>query len=434
VLRDYVGFMDRCLKRYGDTFTVRFVGMGKLVYVAHPAAIKEVFTGDPEVLHAGEANALMEPVLGPNSVLLLDERPHMRQRRLLLPAFHGDSIRRYAELIGEVARREVGSWPLGRAFPLRPRMQAVTLEVILRAVFGIREAARLERLRILLPDLVERASVVMWFPWLRRDLGPGSPWRRFVRVRAAVDGLLYDEIRRRRAVTADGDDVLSMLLRARDEDGAEMTDAELRDELMTMVVAGHETTATGLSWALELLLRHPESLERLEADLAEGSDSYLDAVVRETLRVRPVVPDVGRVLAAPMTIGGWDLPTGVYVVPGITAVHRRDDLYPEPHAFRPERFLDGQPESYGWIPFGGGTRRCIGASFAQLEMKVVLRTILASARLAAEGDRPERMKLQNVTLVPARGARARLVERRPAPVAAGPPKASESGRVGAGAA
>jgi cytochrome P450 len=410
-----IGFLEHCLRRYGDVFTLRFVGMGDLVYVADTETIKEIFTGDASVFHAGEANEVMEPVLGSRSVLLLDEDEHLRERRLLLPPFHGDRVRRYRELVGEIAAAEIARWPRGRPFSLRPRMQAITLEVILRAVFGIREAERLDRLRALLPRMLDHGTVVVWMPFLRRDLGPGSPWRRFVRVRAEVDGLLLDEIRRRRdaADLDERDDVLSMLLQARGEDGEPMPEKQLRDELITLLLAGHETTATGLAWAFERLTRTPRVMTRLQESLAgEDGDAYLDAVAKETLRARPVVYDVARKLAAPAKVRGWDLPAGAYVVPSITAIHLLKGIYEEAEEFRPERFLDGdQPDSYAWIPFGGGRRRCIGAAFATMEMKAVLGEVLSRVDVRAPDPAPERIRLHNVTLVPAKGTRVVVTDR-----------------------
>jgi cytochrome P450 len=414
-----IGFLEHCLRRYGDVFTLRFVGMGDLVYVADTEAVKEIFTGDPHVFHAGEANEVMEPVLGSRSVLLLDEDEHLRERRLLLPPFHGERVRRYRELVGEIAAAEVERWPRGTAFSLRPRMQAITLEVILRAVFGIREAERLDRLRALLPKMLDHGTVVVWMPFLRRDLGPGSPWRRFVRVRSEVDGLLLDEIRRRRdaADLAERDDVLSMLLQARDENDQPLGEKELRDELMTLLLAGHETTATGLAWAFERLTRHPRVLSRLTESLTdEEDDAYLDAVAKETLRARPVVYDVARKLATPATVKGWQLPAGAYVVPSITAIHLLRGIYDRAEEFRPERFLEGdQPDSYAWIPFGGGRRRCIGAAFATMEMKAVLREVLLRVEVRAPDPKPERIRLHNVTLVPGKGARVVVADRVHAP-------------------
>jgi cytochrome P450 len=365
-------------------------------------------------------------VLGSRSVLLLDEDEHLRERRLLLPPFHGERVRRYRELVAEIAAAEIERWPRGRAFSLRPRMQAITLEVILRAVFGIRDAERLDRLRALLPKMLEHGTVVVWMPFLRRDLGPGSPWRRFTRVRAEVDGLLLDEIKRRRDATdlAERDDVLSMLLQARGEDGEPMGERELRDELMTLLLAGHETTATGLAWAFERLTRTPRVMSRLLEALDDSDEIYLDAVAKETLRARPVVYDVARRLTAPVTVREWELPAGAYVVPSITAIHLLKGIYERAEEFRPERFLDpDQPDSYAWIPFGGGRRRCIGAAFATMEMKTVLREVLVRVDVSAPDPRPERIRLHNVTLVPAKGARVLVADRtsaspRPAPEAA----------------
>jgi cytochrome P450 len=402
-----IGYLDRCLRRYGDVFTLRFVGMGDLVYVADTEAVKEIFTGDPHVFRAGEANEVMEPVLGPKSVLLLDQDAHLHERRLLLPPFHGDRVRRYRELVGEIAAAEIARWPRDREFALRPRMQAITLEVILRAVFGIREAERLDRLRELLPKMLDHGTVIVWMPFLRRDLGPGSPWRRFTRVRAEVDRLLLEEIRKRReaADLEERDDVLSMLLQAHDEDGEPMGERELRDELMTLLLAGHETTATGLAWAFERLTRTPRVMSRLLEELDDEQETYLDAVARETLRARPVVYDVARKLGGPATVKGWELPAGAYVVPSITAIHLLQGIYEQPDEFRPERFLEAQPDSYAWIPFGGGRRRCIGAAFATMEMKAVLREVLLRVSVRAADPRPERIKLHNVTLIPGKGTR-----------------------------
>jgi cytochrome P450 len=410
-----IDFLDHCLRTYGDVFTLRFIGMGDLVYVADTDLVKEIFTGDPGVFRAGDANEIMEPVLGSQSVLLLDGDEHLRERRLLLPPFHGDSVRRYRELVAEIAGREVERWPRGEPFPLRPRMQAITLEVILRAVFGIREADRLDRLRNLLPRMLDHGTVVVWMPFLRRDLGPGSPWRRFLQVRGQVDELLLDEIRRRRdaADLAERDDILSMLLQARGEDGEPMTEPELRDELMTLLLAGHETTATGLAWAFERLTRTPRVMSRLLE--SPDDDEYLDAVAKETLRARPVVYDVARKLAAPYSIRGWELPAGTYVVPSITAIHLLQGIYEQAEEFVPERFLDEQPDGYAWIPFGGGRRRCIGAAFATMEMKVVIREVLARLEVTAPDPAPERMRLHNVTLMPGKGARVVVRDRERVP-------------------
>jgi cytochrome P450 len=407
------GWMRKRRERYGDVFSSHFPFFGRIVYVADPALVKEVFTGDPAVFHAGEANAtVLGDALGENSLLTLDEGRHLSQRKLLLPPFHGQAVRRYTDVMAEAAAAEVDRWPLGRAFALRPRMQAITLEVILRAVFGVREGERMDRFRERVPPLGQLNSIFDWVPLMQRDLGGITPAARFRRALAAVDELIYAEIAERRERSARGeerDDVLSLLLAARHEDGAAMTDVELRDELMTLLTAGHETTATGLAWCFERLLRTPAVLERLLDSLDD--DEYLDAVVKETLRVRPVVIDVARKLTRPIEIAGWKLPAGTMVLPAIAAIHARADIYPEPEEFRPERFLNGAAESYAWIPFGGGVRRCIGASFAQVEMRVVLREVLRRVRLRAVSPRPEHPKVQHVTVVPARGCRVVVEER-----------------------
>ena len=403
------GFMAARWRRYGDVFRTHFPIFGNVVYVADPADIKRVFAGDPASFHAGEANALaLGDALGEHSLLTLDEDRHMSQRKLLLPAFHGESVRRYAEVMAEETAREVDRWPLDREFPLRPRMQAITLEVILRAVFGVRDDERMNLLRARIPRLAETTSVLSWLPIMERDLGGLSPAARFRKALAAVDELIYAEIADRRT-SEPGEDVLSLLLAARHEDGSPMSDVELRDELMTLLTAGHETTATGLSWAFERLMRTPRVMGKLIDSLDD--DEYLDAVVKETLRIRPVIVDVARKLTRPTEIAGYTLPAGTLVLPAIAAVHARPDLYPEPDEFRPERFIDGQPESYAWIPFGGGVRRCIGASFAQVEMRVVLREVLRRVRLRAPSARPERPRVQHVTVVPSRGARAVVTQR-----------------------
>ena len=401
------GWMLKRWQRYGDVFSSRFPIFGRVVYVADPALVKEVFTGDAVTFHAGEATALaLGDALGEHSLLTLDEERHMSQRKLLLPPFHGERVRGYVEVMAEAAEREVASWPVGKVIELRPRMQAITLEVILRAVFGVRDGERMDLLRERIPPLGETASVFNDLPFMKSDLGGITPAARFRRALAAVDELIYAEIAERRAadVDEDRDDVLSLLLGARHEDGSAMTDTELRDELMTLLTAGHETTATGLAWAFERLLRTPRVLERLTSSLDD--DDYLDAVVKETLRARPVVVDVGRKLTREIEIGGWRLPAGTLVLPAIAAMHARPDLYDSPQEFRPERFIDGAAEPYTWIPFGGGVRRCIGASFAQVEMRTVLREVLRRVRLRAATQKPERGVIRHVTVVPGRGARA----------------------------
>jgi cytochrome P450 len=409
--RDPLGFLAAYQRRFGDIFTVRFPYFGRVVYVARPELVKAVFTGDPAVFHAGEANAtVLEPALGPNSVLTLDDAPHMRQRKLLLPPFHGERVRRYGELIIEMTRREMESWPHDEPFALRPHTQRITLAVIMRAVFGVHDEDRLARFEVLIDDFASRVGPITSFPFLRRSFGRFSPWARFVRSREALDAFIYEEIRLRRAEPGhEGrDDVLSLLLGARDEDGEAMSDEELRDELITVLGAGHETTATGLAWAIERLVRNPEVLAKLRASLAAGEEEYLNATVKEVLRSRPVIVDVARKLTAPATIGDYELPPGTFVLPAIAALHYREDVFPEPREFRPERFLDGKADNYAWIPFGGGVRRCIGAAFAEYEMRTILREFVERADLEAADPKPERVRVRNITLAPAKGARVVL--------------------------
>jgi cytochrome P450 len=414
--------------RYGDVFTVGYVGFGKGAYVADPDAIKELFTGDQSDLHAGEANSFLEPILGPNSVLVLDGPKHLRQRKLLLPPFQGAHVNAYREVIREVAEREVAGWQPGAELVMRERMRALTFEVIARVVFGVTEAARVERLRVALSAVIDAGTIFLAPALVRANLGPWSPGGRFQRRLAAADALLYEEIARRRAEPdlEERDDVLSLLLRARDEDGRPMTDLELRDELFTMLGAGHETTATGLAFAFELLLRNPDKLARLREEIAAGeSDAYLDAVAQETLRVRPVIDAAERTLTKPRRVAGWDLPAGFKVYPAIVLVHHRPDLYPEPDAFRPERFIEGA-ESYSWLPFGGGIRRCIGAALARAEMAEVLRVIVPRVELGLVAAEPDPVVLRGITLAPKHGVRVRVTAVRDA-AAARPPVAELSG-------
>jgi len=407
-----ISTMQRWRKRYGDVFTVRLVLAGDSVQVADPALLKSVFAAKPDEARAGEANAVLEPVLGRSSVLLLDGREHLRQRKLLLPPFHGERMQRYGAIIEQITSEELERWPVGRAFPLRPAMQRITLDVILRAVFGLHQGGELERLRPLVRELVDitrnRAAMI---PWLRHELGGRSPWGRFVETRRRTDAVLHDIIRRRMADPDLGarDDILSMLVQARDENGEAMTVEELRDELMTLLLAGHETTATSLAWCFQLLLLNRHELRRLQDDLAQDSTARLDAVIKETMRIRPVVPVVARRLHAPLQVGAWTLPPGVMVAPNIELIHHRDDIYPQPDEFRPDRFVDAQAETYEWLPFGGGVRRCLGASFATFEMRTVIPIVLRRATALRLADSTlDRVRRAAVVMVPERGVRAVL--------------------------
>jgi cytochrome P450 family 135 len=404
-------------ERYGDLFTVRYPIFGVGVYVCDPEAIRDLLTGDQSDLLAGEANAPLAPVLGDRSVLVLDGREHLRHRKLLLPPFGGAAINRFKEMIRDVAETEVRRWRQGETIILRDRMRALTFEVIARAVFGVTKPARVEPLRRALAAVIEMQMVFFMPGAMRHDLGAWSPWARFRRRLGAADELIYEEIRRRRG---EGDldertDVLSLLLRARDEDGGVMSDVELRDELMTMLLAGHETTATALAFAFDLILREPAVAERLRAELAGDDDCYLDAVVRESLRLRPVIDANERTLTRPRVVGGWTLPAGIRVYPAIVVVQLREDLYPEPHRFRPERFIEEEATSYAWLPFGGGIRRCIGAALAQTEMAEVIRTVVSRCDLQPVRPGREPVVMRGITLVPRHGVPVVVRDTGPAP-------------------
>jgi cytochrome P450 family 135 len=404
-------FIDLCRRRYGNIVTFGTLFDSKFVMVFDPESVRQVFRGSPERLRAGEANAPLGAVLGQRSVLLLDGAEHLRQRRLMLPTFHGERMREYETVMRDATDRAIDGWPVGMPFPLLGSMQSLTLDVIMSAVFGIDPGPRQEehkrRVRAVIDPVGTRRGVILMVLSGGR-LGLESGMRQFQQRRRELDELIFEEIAHRREVPdlEERKDVLSMLLLARDDEGQAMSDRELRDELVTLVVAGHETTATGLAWAFELLLRNPAVLERLRASLEEGDDAYLDAVVKETLRVRPVVPGIGRVVrGGPFELGRFRIPDGIEINPSIAAIHRRADCYPDPRAFRPERFLgEDAPDTYTWLPFGGGTRRCLGASFASFEMRVVIRRVLERAHLKAIG-RPEKGIRRGVTIVPKRGVR-----------------------------
>jgi cytochrome P450 family 135 len=420
-----VAFMESCRRRYGDAFTVRFLGFERpMVMLSDPGAIRALYTAHEHGLPPGRTIALL-PVMGPGSVLLLEGREHLMRRKLMLPPFHGERMRSYEATVRQVAEREIDGWPAGERFALHPRMQAVTLEVILRAVFGVTDSARSARLRARLPRLLgETASPSLQFRvLLSHRLGRGDPLKGLARLVEEIDELLLAEIAERRADPNHGEreDILSLLVAARFEDGTQMSAREVRDQLVTLLLAGHETTATALAWTFDLLLRHPAALARLTAELDAGEeDVYLRAVIAESLRLRPVVPLAGRRLASELEADGLSLPAGTDVTPAIWLTHTRADLYPEPYAFRPERFLDNAPTTYGWVPFGGGIRRCLGAAFAEMELRIVLEAVLRRVVLTPASAGAERVTRRNVTLSPRHGT---VVSSRPrsalAPVHAG---------------
>jgi cytochrome P450 len=395
--------LEQSRARFGRMFTLKIAYEGDWVVISDPELVKQVFTGDPRVFHAGEGNQILRPILGENSVLVLDEKKHIAQRKLLLPPFHGERMQAYGEKMSEIAAREIESWPTGVPYKLRPRMQAITLEIILETVFGVHGGERMEPLRdalrgfldlttnplALLPVLMVGPDRLNHIPAFRRRVG-------------RVDALIAQEIAERRAAedVAERDDILSLLVAARHEDGSPMSDAEIRDELLTLLVAGHETTATALSWAMERLVRHPEKLERLRDEVEAGEDAYLTATIQETLRLRPVIVAVIRKLTEPVELGGYELPAGASVTPSIHLIHRDPQIYPEPERFLPERFLDDPPGTYTWIPFGGGVRRCLGAAFAQFEMQVVLRELVRRYEISPATPQPERPFRRAITETP----------------------------------
>ncbi|MFI1650197.1 cytochrome P450 [Streptomyces avidinii] len=402
-------------RRHGDIFTLRLTTPTRhLVILTKQEDIKTVFGGPVDVLHAGEGNAIMGPALGDHSVLLTDEGEHRRSRRLLMPAFTGAALAGYQQMVGELTRAEVESWPEETVFSSHERMQALTLEVILQVVFGVTDEARLTRMRPLVRGIADIGPVTLLglpYPLLQRF----GPWRRHTDLQRGLDKVLYAEItgRRRAADLHSRTDVLSRLLQAAEnEEGGGFTDAELRDQLITLLLAGHETTATGLAWALHELVRRPEQLRRAQRAADEGDDAYLTAVAKEALRLKPVVYEVARQLTKPLTVGGYRLPAGATVMPAIGMVQSDPEYHDQPDEFRPERFLDGQPPAHTWIPFGGGARRCIGAGFALLEATVALREVLQRYEIRPDRPAPEEQKAHHVTLIPARGARLVVSRRR----------------------
>ena len=418
-----IAFMQSCRRRYGDQFSVSFPGFQRpMVMISDPEAIKALYAARENGLPPGRTISLL-PVLGRHSLLLLEGSEHLARRKLMLPSFHGERMRSYESIMRHAAQRSIDSWPEDRPFAIHPHMQAVTLEVILEAVFGVTDEALRERLRERLPTLLgETSSVGVQLRFLLSSrFGRANPLARVEEATESVDELLFAEIADRRADPglAERTDILSLLIGARFEDGSAMSDQELRDQLLTLLLAGHETTATALAWTFDLLTRHPDALARLVAEVdADEEDAYLRAVASEALRLRPVVPLAGRRLAAPLQAGELDLPAGTDVTPAIWLAHTRADIYPEPFAFRPERFLESPPSGFAWIPFGGGVRRCIGASFAEMEMRVVLETVLRESVISRVAPRAERVTRRNVTLSPRKGTVVRARPRMRGPAAA----------------
>jgi cytochrome P450 len=411
-------FMQECRERYGDSFSVKFLGFERpMVMISDPAAIKALYTEREHGLPPGR-NIVLEPILGSRSLLLLEGSEHLARRRVMLPPFHGERMRSYEPLLAEIVDREIDSWPLEEEFRIHPRMQAITLELILRVVFGVAEGPRLERLRTLLARVLDETAspFTQLIGLATRRFGSRGPWAKFEGQLKAVDELLYAEIAERRAAGGleERDDILSALMLAHFEDGGAMSDTELRDQLMTLLLAGHETTATALAWTFDLLLRHPVELQRLRDSIEAGEDDYMRATISESLRLRPVVPLAGRRLSKELVADGLTLPAGTDVTPAIWLAHTRADVYPQPFAFRPERFIEDPPETYAWVPFGGGVRRCLGAAFAEFEMRIVLREVLSRCELRKASPEPEKIGRRNITLSPKHGTPVVVLDRRPA--------------------
>jgi hypothetical protein len=405
-------YLERLRRRHGTRFTLRLLGLPPAVFLSDPADARELFTAPPDVLHPGEGAGLLEPIVGRNSVILLDEDAHLEQRKLMLPAFHGERMQRLLGLMEALTDREVASWPVDEPLAVHPRLQRLTLEIILRTVFGLDEGPRLERLRDRLTAVLEWSeSPISMLPVAQRRLSGRGRVGRFERDRAEVDAELFALIRERRSDGAERDDVLAMLLEARHTDGTPMTDGEIRDELMTALVAGHETTASSLAFAFEQIARAPHVQERLAA----GDDAYREATINEVLRRRPVLPNPApRLVMQPVEIGGWTYPAGVVLIASALLIHHDPAIYADPYAFRPERFLDTKPGTYTWLPFGGGRRRCLGASFALLEMRVVLRAVAERFTIAPAGPAPLPTR-RMITLTPGDGGTVRLARRVAAP-------------------
>jgi cytochrome P450 len=401
--------MDRLFAKYGDMFTVNNPLYGREVVVSHPDLIKAVLTGSTDTFHGGDVNSALAPILGDSSILLLDGRAHHRERKLLMPPFHGERMASYGDVMRKATVDVIDAWPRGQRFSFLPSMQRITLDVILETVFGARDGRNIEALRRVLLALLERLQSplgMLWlFPVFQRDLGPLTGWASLQRTLKAADDVIYAMIADARADGArPGNDILSMLLAAVDEEGNAMTDRELRDELITLLFAGHETTATALCWAIEEILRRPAVHERILAEVAAGGRDlpYLDATIKEILRLRPLAPLLVRKVAAPVTLGGHELPTGTVVVPCPYLAQRHPAYWDAPDELRPERFLGTRPDPYAWLPFGGGDRRCIGMAFALYEMRVVLSTLLPRVQLRLP-DPPSKVTLRTFLFAPSGG-------------------------------
>ncbi len=409
-----IEFVFEWRRRLGEVYRMRGVVPGRPVLTSHPDHVRSLFTADPKLAPSLTGESPLRPIVGPNSTLTALGERHMRQRKLLLPPFHGDAIARYSEMIADVTERELDRWPVGRPFQLAPRMQAITLDVIMSGIFGIEGKPRPGTaewgLRAAIRSLVTASTLPIAQLAELMNLGRDEPVG-FTRAGLEIlDRPTYAVIsaRRREADLDERRDIMSVLMQARTEDGEALTDRELRDELLTLVLAGHETTANSLAWTWERLLRTPRAYDALRDAVRDddGADERIEATIVEGMRSRPVIPIIGRRTTVPWRLGEYGVKAGTPITMSILLLHHREDLYPEPFAFRPERWLDRKPGTYEWIPFGGGIRRCLGAALAMAEQRVVLRSMAQRLDLEADRPEPERAQHRNVTMIPARGGRA----------------------------
>ncbi|HAX89477.1 MAG TPA: cytochrome P450 [Cyanobacteria bacterium UBA11370] len=421
-------YLEKAVLDYGDLYTAQFSGFPTQVVVSNPQAIQEIFTADSKLFESAPTNKILQPIVGDYSVILMDGDRHLHQRRLLMPPFHGERMRTYGNLICNIAEQVISQCQIGQTFTARSVMQNISLRVILGAVFGVNEGERFDQLRTLLTEMLDTfnnplSSSVLFIKVLQQDLGAWSPWGYFLRKRQEIDQILYAEIRERRSENnSSREDILSLLMSARDEEGQPMTDVELRDELMTLLFAGHETTATALAWSLYWIHHHPEVHEKLlkEIEAIAPTDTttisqlpYLNAVCSETLRIYPIAWFAfARILKAPLQILNYEFPAGTVLSPCIYLIHHRPDIYPEPDCFKPERFLERQFSPYEYFPFGGGNRRCLGMAFALFEMKLVLTTLLSRYSMALGNNHPVHPVRRGLTFAPSGGVRMVLKGKR----------------------
>ena len=417
-VRKPIPFMQTCAQEYGECFTMRWLNTPPMAFFSDPAAIKQIFTASPEHALAGRANVVLKPILGENSILLLDGARHKRERKLLMPPFHGERMRLYGDIMREIADRSIDTWPIEQPFPIHERMQAITLDIILRTVFGVDEGSLLQKLRSLLIEFLRLvgSSPLLLIRWLQINLGPLTSWQRVGKLSREIDTVLYEQIAQRKAAAQNGrTDIMAMLVEARDEDGRPMSDQELRDEMITMLLAGHETTATSLSWVVHRLLQNPAVLEKVRAErqrvIGDGPIQaehipeleYLDATIKETARLNPIVPAVVRYLEQPTQIGAYEIPADCVAAPCIYLTHRRPESWPEPETFNPDRFVGKRIDPYTFFPFGGGVRHCLGAAFATYEMKIVLAQILSRVSLRPVPGHTVRVVRRSIMFAPSEG-------------------------------